>query len=332
MQNRYAMLTVDTEALPARAAVDHVRRLVWGEHVAGRAGIREMCAIGTEFSAPHVFFVDMCGDQLYPGEMAEVVRWLDGQGQDVQLHLHPEILPASFWEQHGLSQRPRYMNEYGDAARAGFVIQFFSERLRVLTGRPVQAYRAGSFRWNGDIIRALGRAGIPLSFNNSMRAHGLGRSPHAEPTNRPYAWSNGVIEVPVTERYYPADPQRGKSEKWVSLMFPQSSYFQYTAPQLPWWRRWLPGPTDLQVFLLHSWSLLHWDDNHHAIHLGEQRQEEYRQLVARIVKDYDVITTTDLLDLMKRRKIKVRQVVSLQQADPVGTVPVPMTGHSSSGF
>ncbi|MFS2112996.1 polysaccharide deacetylase [Herbaspirillum frisingense] len=332
MPNRYAILTVDTEALPARAASDHVRHLVWGEHAAGQAGVREMCAIGREFGAPHVFFVDMCGDELYPGEMAEVVSWLDRDGQDVQLHLHPEILPLQFWQQHGLTPRPRYMNEYQDIARAEFVIRFFSERLKELTGKPVQAYRAGSFRWNGDIIRALGQAGIPLSFNNSMRAHLLGRSPHAEPTNSPYAWSNGVIEVPVTERYYPAEPQRGKSEKWLSLKFPQSSYFQYAPPHSPWWRRWLPEPLDLQVFLLHSWSLLHWDDNQHATYLGDQRQEEYRRLVASIVKDYDVITTTDFLDLVGRRKIKTKQVVPLERADLVSTPPVTVSVNSSSGF
>jgi hypothetical protein len=29
-RERYALLTVDTEALPKRAAQDHVKRLIWG--------------------------------------------------------------------------------------------------------------------------------------------------------------------------------------------------------------------------------------------------------------------------------------------------------------
>lgn len=60
-KNRYAILTVDTEALPKRASKDHVARLMWGEHEAGRAGVAEMSAIGDEFGAKHLFFVDLCG-------------------------------------------------------------------------------------------------------------------------------------------------------------------------------------------------------------------------------------------------------------------------------
>ncbi len=64
-KHRYAMLTVDTEALSKRATGDHVKRLIWGEHAKGTAGIREMSAIGDEVGAKHLYFVDFCGAYAY---------------------------------------------------------------------------------------------------------------------------------------------------------------------------------------------------------------------------------------------------------------------------
>ena len=95
--NKYTIITVDTEALPKRAVTDHVRRLIWGEHENGTAGVREMCAVGDEFGVKHVFFVDMCGAYARRDEMGSVIRWLDEAGQDVQLHAHPEYLPEDFF-------------------------------------------------------------------------------------------------------------------------------------------------------------------------------------------------------------------------------------------
>ena len=170
-KQRYAVLTVDTEALPKRAPRYHVKRLIWGRHEAGTAGINEMCAIGDEFNAKHVFFVDLCGAYKYLKQMHNVIRWLDKQGQDVQLHAHPEYLPDEFWSQHGLDRRPQYMNQYTDDARAEFVLNHFGKEISSITGKDILAFRAGSFRWNACTIRALSAVGIPLSFNNSTAAY-----------------------------------------------------------------------------------------------------------------------------------------------------------------
>ena len=63
--NKYTIITVDTEALPKRAVTDHVRRLIWGEHENGTAGVREMCAVGDEFGVKHVFLWTCA--ELMPG-------------------------------------------------------------------------------------------------------------------------------------------------------------------------------------------------------------------------------------------------------------------------
>ncbi|ANY15048.1 polysaccharide deacetylase family protein [Bordetella pseudohinzii] len=316
MTDRYALITVDTEALPKRASDDHVNRLIWGRHAGGTAGVREMCEIGNEFNVKQVFFVDFCGAYSRLDEVREVARWLSAEGQDVQLHSHPEYLPDSFWSSHSLETRPQYMNQYEDDARAEFVIRYFSEVLRASTGQRPLAFRAGSFRWNAASIRALKAAGIPLSFNNSMCAMHAGQCLFSEPTNLPFLWSNGVIEVPTTEKKIL--PKVGKAEWWARLTYPESSYFRFR----PWWGKLLlgaiSGSPSFASFLLHSWSLLYWDENGHASYRDDQRLEGYRKLLGRLTKDYDVITTADFLDLYARGKIRATHSVDLSLAELAG--------------
>jgi hypothetical protein len=312
-KQRYAMVTVDTEALPKRAPGNHVERLIWGKHEAGTAGIREMCAIGDEFNAKHIFFVDICGAYAYRDEIHGVIRWLDKEGQDVQLHTHPEYLPDAFWSQHGLDRRPQYMNQYTDDARAEFVLNHFGKEISSITGKDILAFRAGSFRWNASMIRALSALDIPLSFNNSTAAYYNKQSVFSEQTNLPYAWSNGIIEVPITERRIL--PKVGKEEWWARLQFPESSYFRFR----PWWGGLLlnmfSGAPEFSVFLLHSWSLLYWDENGYGTYQDDQRMENYRKLLKKLSKDYDIITSQDFLDLHAEGKITTTHTVDCTQAE-----------------
>lgn len=309
-KNRYAMLTVDTEALSKRAPQDHVKRLMWGQHARGRAGIGEMSSIGDEFGAKYVFFVDLCGAYSCLNETQEVIRWLDAAGQDVQLHAHPEYLPEQFWIAHGFKYRPRFLNQYG-AEKAAFTIRHFGKLITDITGKPLRAFRAGSFRWNADTIRALREAGIPLSFNNSMNAYLAGQCTYSEPANRPYCWSNGVIEVPATERRF--FPVFGKAW-WGRLQFPVLQRFRNP----PWrilWPHCIGRDGSFLVLLLHSWSLLYWDEKGHATYRDDKRIEDFRRLIRRLAKDYDIITTAEFLDLHARGKIATTHTVNLAKAD-----------------
>lgn len=306
VRSRYAMLTVDTEALPRRAAEDHVRRLIWGEHTCGTAGVREMCQIGDEMGAQHVFFVDVCAAYTYDEQLAEVVRWLDNAGHDVQLHAHPEYLPADFWKEFGFTYRPRFLNQY-DQPKAEFTLKHFGKFISDITGKAILAFRAGSFRWNANTVRALESVGIPLSFNNSMKAFNDGVCPYGVSTNAPFSWSNGIIEVPVTERMsLPYFERFG----WERLSYPFSN--QYFIPP---WRKLYPFTFGIDksflVILMHSWSLLHWDENNHAQYRNDRRLESYRKIVRGLAKDFDIITTPDFLDLYSRGKIKTAQTVDI---------------------
>ncbi|WP_254598493.1 polysaccharide deacetylase [Achromobacter piechaudii] len=312
-QQRYAMLTVDTEALPKRAEADHVRRLIWGSHASGEAGIRQLSDLGNEFGVKHVFFVDLCGAYGRMEEMREVVRWLNHDAsQDVQLHAHPEVLPQSFWREHGLDSRPSLMNEYSSVERAEFVLRHFGGIISEVTGEPVRAFRAGSFRWNSTLIQAMRRAGFELSCNNSMRAFSAGRCTYGEPTSYPFMWSNGVIEIPITESN--AHSQSLGGAHWASLTFPESPYFGAASARPSWFARLRSRKPSFSVFLLHSWSLLQWDEAGYATYRNDQRLEAYRKLLGSLSKDYDVITTRDFLDLRARGKIPIDHEVDIDKA------------------
>jgi hypothetical protein len=308
---KFALLTVDTEALPKRAPDCHVDRLIWGGHSRGSAGIREICSIGDEFGIKHVFFVDMCGAYEHLAEMKEVVRWLEAAGQDVQLHAHPEYLPNEFWTSFNLKSRPKFMNQYQDQARSSFIIGHFRDLIVSLTGKPVRAFRAGSFRWNAGAIMALGELGIPLSFNNSFVAMRLGQCPFSLPTGLPFEWSNGILEIPATEgRILP-----WTDRWWDRLRYPESKFFRFRP-------RWGPlafnifiHAPNFAVFLLHSWSFLHRDQNGYEVYRNDAPMEGYRRLLKKLKLDYEVITTTELLELRAMGKLPLGQPVDLNRAE-----------------
>ena len=311
-KNRYALLTVDTEALPKRAVTDHVRRLIWGEHENGTAGVREMSAIGDEFGAKHVFFVDMCGAYARREEIRGVISWLDQAGQDVQLHAHPEYLPGSFWKETPFKIEPRYLNQYTDAVKEEFLLSHFAAEISAVTDKKINAFRAGSFRWNATTLRVLAKLDIPLSFSNTTAAMNIGQNPYSVPTNTPFRWSNGIVEIPVTEKNIL--PRVGKA-LWARFQFPLSNFVKYR----PWWASFVPYSVSRRdgflVCLVHSWSLLYWDENGHSTYKDDARIEGYRKLVKRLSKDYDVIATSDLLELIQQGKILLTRTEDMARAE-----------------
>lgn len=312
MKNRYILLTVDVEALPKRAVDEHVSKLMWGQHSKGCAGVREISNIGDEFGVKHVFFVDYCGAFDRRNEIDEVVKFLVSNEQDVQLHTHSEYLPESFWNEHGFKHRPKFLNQCNQE-KARFVLQYFGDILENAKGSPISAYRAGSFRWNSDTIRAMSDLGLPLSFNNSTHAFLEGKNPFSEPTNKSFLWDNGVVEVPVTEKKifsYLRD------NWWARLQFPFTDYFAR-----PFNRLFYPlgpsGKDSLQVLLMHSWSLLYWDKVGYAEYRDDARIEAYRKLLKKLTKQFDVITTKEFLDLHKAGKLGYQDIIDLNRANYV---------------
>lgn len=311
MKSRYALLTVDTEALPNRAEADHVNRLILGVHGSHRAGVLEMADICGEFNSALIFFLDLCGAWEQRDELAAVAQELVARGQDVQLHAHPEYLPDSFWNEHKLNKRPFFLNKYKED-RAEYVLTLLTEQLAEMTGKRPVAFRAGSFRWNAATLNVLKKLGIRYSFNNSMGAVCLNQCPFSRPSNEIYQWSNGVVELPVSEKqiFSFLDPPW-----WARLQYPQSTYFRHRSH----WFSWLPGsaPDSLNpaVFLLHSWSFLQRDKNGYEVYANDRVMNGFRKFVRNLKLDYDIITTHELSELIERGEIPISHVEDVSKAD-----------------
>ena len=311
--NRYLILTNDTEALPNRATDDHVKRLMWGEHENGTAGVREMAAIAREFNGKITFFVDICGALNRQNEVLEVARWLNENGQDVELHLHPEYLPDSFWEDHHLKNTPRWMNQYqeADRERLRLLIKTFGGALENVIGRKINAYRAGSFRWNSLTLETLKEAGIPLAFNNTRASVAEKQCPYAASMQTPFLWSNGIIEVPVTERNF--FPQY-KHNWWVRFQYPLCSLVRYRtglSSHIPY----SVSPRDqFLVCLMHSWSFLYRDSQGYEYYKDDKRLEDFRTLLRKMSRDFDIIDSRDLKYLIDSGKLEITHTEDLAKS------------------
>lgn len=311
MKNKYAILTVDTEALPNRAEDDHVNRLMLGIHGKHRAGIMEMASIAAEANVSMLFFVDMCGSWIRREEIGQIIASLSKKGMDAQLHAHPEYLPESFWQEHALNKRPYYMNEY-PPDRADFMLKLLAEEHSRWTGEPVRAFRAGSFRWNSAILESLAKLGIRYSFNNSMCAVHNQQCPFSLPTNAPYQWSNGIIEIPVTEKHIFSFLGTGW---WARLQYPQSKYFRFRSPLFSFLPNSASREINPAIFLIHSWSFLHRNKQGYEVFRSGRPMENFRKLVRLLQQEYDIITSKDLDYLIEKGEIKTSHVEDIHHAD-----------------
>ena len=60
---------------------------------------------------------------------------------------------------------------------------------------------------------------------------------------------------------------------------------------------------------------MYWDEKGHGAYLDDRRLEGYRKLLKRLVKDYDIITTEELLDLLASGKMKITPTEDLSPAE-----------------
>lgn len=136
--------------------------------------------------------------------------------------------------------------------------------------------------------------------------------PFSIPTNKPYQWSNGIIEIPVTEKqiFSFINPNW-----WARLQYPQSKYFRHR----PALFNFLPGSTSAElnpaIFLIHSWSFLHRNHEGYEIYQNDELMDNFRKFVRRLTLDFDIVTTKDLEELIADKKIEINSIQDIHQAD-----------------
>ena len=139
---------------------------------------------------------------------------------------------------------------------------------------------------------------------------------------RPFKWSNGIIEVPVTEKnFFP----KFSDNWWVRFQYPLCSLVRYR----PRWCSFIPysiSPKDnFVVCLMHSWSFLYRDENGIEYYKDDKRMEGFRRMLKSMSKDFDIIDSKNLLDLINTGKIDISHTEDISK-----TIYVPVTQNRST--
>lgn len=305
---RYLILTVDTEALPRRAPSDHIERLIWGRFDGKELGIGRMMDIADAVGVPITFFLDQCETALYGDAITQVGRRIVERGHDLQLHSHPELLQPTFWSDHGL-EPPQWLPDKFDFTAAELLIRTLAEDLSAVRGSMPTAFRAGAYRFNGHLIKALKSHGIDLSFNNCKAASsGSHHYTYADPTIDLFRWSNGVVEVATTHIPFESELRRlsfpGRFPKRLTYADALEHYFQ-------------SQPTHrVAVMELHSWSLLHRSEAAgYFTYRDDRLAHEFETFLAAVRDRVTIVSASQLHQRLESGEIEVREERPLASAN-----------------
>jgi hypothetical protein len=131
-----------------------------GEYGDKRYGIPLICDILRQRDLKATFFVEPFNDELgYPGETEPVVHHLVEQGQDVQLHIHPNHI---HYGQQQAGQTYVQTDQMADLSREvqQQMIEEGATRLKRWSGIRPTAFRAGNMGASEKTLEAMAAAGL----------------------------------------------------------------------------------------------------------------------------------------------------------------------------
>lgn len=189
------LITIDVEALPARASAMHVDRLIYGRFAGHQEiGIRQMMDEAEKNNQPLTFFFDYCEYDCYGETYLDIAREISTRGHSLQLHAHPELMSEETWHRFGLEKPCVPMNEFSVHEANALCTWLMDLHYRASARAPV-AFRGGGYRYNMPLLNALQRYGVTMSSS-----HNSGRQNQMLPyhTNKMFAHINGVLELPIS--------------------------------------------------------------------------------------------------------------------------------------
>lgn len=315
---RRLIITIDVEAFPARQTSQHVERLIWGRFGDRQSGILEMMDIAERFGHRLTFFVDFCERFLHLGAIEPVARTIVQRGHDLQLHAHPEFLTESFWAKRGLPEWKTSLSGY-TAERAQALLEFLIESARDAGANPV-AFRGGAFRFNHEVLEAMARCGIPLSFNYNVKtAH----QPNNHQNRSLFRWSNGIVEVPAGY-----GELRGASRPFdINQMNLADSEGVHT--YLDGHFRSF-GEDAALVLVMHSWSFC--EKNQETGHFeltGDALKNSFENFLSDLPSEYSIRTASELATDLASGAIAVAEIRDIGLVDR-DRYPPPEVGRQQS--
>lgn len=175
------------------------RKYIYGPTPRGNFGLPYQIDVLKSYGFAGVFFVEPLFSTRFGAEpLAEIVELLHKNGQEVQLHLHTEWVDESreplLKNVHSKRQHLRYFS----LSEQTSLIETGAKLLARAGAANINAFRAGSFAFNRDTLRALAINKIPFdsSYNASLFGLNSGVMP-GEKVVDPIE-CEGVYEYPMT--------------------------------------------------------------------------------------------------------------------------------------
>lgn len=179
------------------------RRYVYGPTRHGDCALPLKLRVLNDHGLHGVFFVEPIFSARFGLDaLSEVVGLIERAGQEVQLHLHAEWVNEArervlAWQPDHKIQHLSHLPRSDQSA----LIAWGQRRLADAGAPAPTAFRAGSFAFNRDTLRALEDNAIHVdtSYNHAFRhlANGILDGPDSAPPVLPFSIGN-VLELPVT--------------------------------------------------------------------------------------------------------------------------------------
>lgn len=149
-------------------------RYVYGHTERGRFGLPYQTEVLGEHGLKGVFFVEpLFSTRFGPEPLAEIVGLLNAAQQEIQLHLHTEWVDEAHMPLLPNVDAKRQYLRYFTLDEQTLLIKKGIALLHAAGASPVNAFRAGSFGFNRDTLRALAANGIAFDSSYNVTHFGL---------------------------------------------------------------------------------------------------------------------------------------------------------------
>lgn len=178
---------------------DAFRKYVYGSTPKGDYGLPFTMSVLKEHGMTGVFFVEpLFSTRFGPQPLAEIVGLLRDASQEIQLHLHTEWVDESIEPLlEGINGKRQHLR-YFSLEEQILLIEAGKRLLLEAGGGRVSAFRAGSFGFNQDTLRALRANDIPFDSSYNATAFGLDSGIFPGVTIVDSVECEGIYEYPIT--------------------------------------------------------------------------------------------------------------------------------------
>ena len=302
MNKPKVILTVDVEALPIRAASEHVNTLIYGRVEDREYGIGRMMDIADKHNIKMTFFVDFAECQLYGDEILEVGRYIVSRGHDMQVHCHYDLLEKELGKPARVDGKWDYYSWYKNDGDAKKIVNYVTDKYYECTGSKPLAYRGGEYRFGVSLLKMLKEKGYTADLSlNCCRPDVL--SEHTQ-----FMYENGLLEFPIgilpdkrplNFNHRPMTPKTRADFTAVVREYKTQfqSYFDYY------------GQDSIATMLMHSWSFMykaeHFDATGHIDTPNDVMVDFFDYFIGAMKDEVECVSVSDAVHSIDKEQLKM---------------------------